>query len=119
MPIYEYVCKKCGHHLEVMQKMSDKPLSRCPKCRGGLEKVFSQTSFQLKGSGWYVNDYGKRNSPTAEKGETPAKTETGESADKSEKSEKTEKPEKSTKAEKPGKKEPAVAAKTDAPGKTD
>ena len=60
MPIYEYVCQKCKHHLEVMQKMSDKPLTRCPECRGKLEKVFSQTSFQFKGSGWYVSDYTNR-----------------------------------------------------------
>jgi len=60
MPIYEYVCQKCKHHLEIMQKMSDKPLTRCPECRGKLEKVFSQTSFQLKGSGWYVSDYANR-----------------------------------------------------------
>lgn len=60
MPIYEYACEKCGHHLEVMQKMSDKPLTRCPNCKGKLEKVISQTSFQLKGSGWYISDYTKR-----------------------------------------------------------
>ena len=60
MPIYEYVCQKCKHHLEIMQKMSDKPLTRCPECRGKLEKVFSQTSFQFNGSGWYVSDYTNR-----------------------------------------------------------
>jgi putative FmdB family regulatory protein len=60
MPIYEYTCQKCGHHLEVMQKMSDKPLTRCPECKGKLEKDFSQTSFQLKGSGWYASDYTSR-----------------------------------------------------------
>jgi putative FmdB family regulatory protein len=60
MPIYEYVCERCSHHLEIMQKMSDKPLSKCPQCRGKLEKLFSQTSFQLKGSGWYVTDYTSR-----------------------------------------------------------
>ena len=47
MPIYEYSCEKCGSHLEVMQKMTDKPLTRCPECKGKLEKIFSQTSFQL------------------------------------------------------------------------
>lgn len=57
MPIYEYVCQKCGHHLEIMQKMSDKPLAKCPECKGKFEKIFSQTSFQLKGSGWYASDY--------------------------------------------------------------
>lgn len=59
MPIYEYECQKCGHQIEVMQKMSDAPLTKCPACKGRLEKQFSQTSFQLKGAGWYVSDYGK------------------------------------------------------------
>jgi putative FmdB family regulatory protein len=57
MPIYEYVCEKCGEQLEVMQKVSDGPLKRCRKCRGKLEKVVSRTAFQLKGSGWYKTDY--------------------------------------------------------------
>lgn len=75
MPIYEYVCEKCGHHLEVMQKMSDKPLTRCPNCKGKLEKVFSQTSFQLKGSGWYVSDYTSRGKE-AKKESSESKSET-------------------------------------------
>jgi len=78
MPIYEYTCQKCGRHLEVMQKMSDKPLTRCPECKGKLEKIFSQTSFQLKGSGWYVSDYAKRGK--AEKSEKPDKGEKKETA---------------------------------------
>jgi len=57
MPIYEYVCEKCGNHLEVMQKVTDEPLKRCTNCRGKLEKIISRTSFQLKGSGWYKSDY--------------------------------------------------------------
>src|SRR3712207_5999555 len=57
MPIYEYTCGKCGAHLEVMQKISDKPLARHGECGGKLTKEWSQTSFQLKGSGWYVTDY--------------------------------------------------------------
>jgi putative FmdB family regulatory protein len=57
MPIYEYVCEKCGNHLEVIQKVSDEPLKRCSNCRGKLEKIISRTSFQLKGSGWYKSDY--------------------------------------------------------------
>jgi putative FmdB family regulatory protein len=77
MPIYEYVCQKCGQHLEIMQKMSDKPLTKCSQCKGKLEKIFSQTSFQLKGAGWYVSDYTSR-----------AKTEKGEKSEKSEKGEK-------------------------------
>ncbi|HQR33374.1 MAG TPA: zinc ribbon domain-containing protein [Blastocatellia bacterium] len=89
MPIYEYVCQKCGHHLEVMQKMSDKPLSKCPECKGKLEKIFSQTSFQLKGSGWYVTDYASRGkSEKAEKSDASAKPDKADKADKSEKKDK-------------------------------
>lgn len=55
MPIYEY---KCGHHFEQLQKVTEKPLRTCPKCRkSGLIKLISHTSFQLKGSGWYVTDF--------------------------------------------------------------
>ena len=79
MPIYEYVCQKCGHYLETMQKMSDKPLTSCPECRGKLEKIFSQTSFQLKGSGWYRTDYNghgksEKKSEAGEKGEKKEST---------------------------------------------
>ena len=62
MPIYEYICEKCGLHIEVIQKISDTPLKRCAKCRGKLEKTVSRTSFQLKGSGWYVTDYSSKDS---------------------------------------------------------
>ena len=62
MPIYEYVCEKCGSHIEVMQKISDPPLKRCQKCRGKLGKVISRTSFQLKGGGWYASDYSRKSS---------------------------------------------------------
>ena len=70
MPIYEYSCGKCGAHLEVMQKISDKPLSRHARCGGKLTKEWSQTSFQLKGSGWYVTDYAGRKSEAKEGKET-------------------------------------------------
>src|SRR5262245_21173041 len=59
MPIYEYKCESCGEVTERLQKMSDKPLKKCPKCGGKVDKIISRTSFQLKGSGWYVTDYGK------------------------------------------------------------
>ncbi|MBI3770514.1 MAG: zinc ribbon domain-containing protein [Deltaproteobacteria bacterium] len=61
MPIYEYHCGKCGD-FEVMQKMSDKPLAECPTCRRKVTKLISSTSFQLKGSGWYVTDYARKGS---------------------------------------------------------
>jgi putative FmdB family regulatory protein len=66
MPIYEYSCKKCGAHLEVMQKISDAPLARHAKCGGKLEKEWSRTGFQFKGSGWYVTDYAGKKSDASE-----------------------------------------------------
>ena len=62
MPIYEYECEKCGAHLEVLQKMGEAALTRCSKCRGKVRKAISRSSFQLKGSGWYVNDYARKGS---------------------------------------------------------
>ena len=60
MPIYEYKCKSCGNKVEVLQKMSDKPLEKCDKCgKKGLVKLMSQNSFHLKGKGWYKTDYGE------------------------------------------------------------
>ena len=57
MPIYEYSCRKCGGRVEAMQKMTDKPLAKHAGCGGRLEKEWSRTGFQFKGSGWYVTDY--------------------------------------------------------------
>jgi putative FmdB family regulatory protein len=79
MPIYEYSCVKCGTRLEVMQKITDKPLKRCKSCGGKLEKEWSTSSFQLKGSGWYVTDYAGKKSGVGEKeagvGESASQTE--------------------------------------------
>jgi len=58
MPIYEYACSACGHRFEEWQKMSDKPIRTCPKCKAKkVEKLISQTSFTLKGGGWYSDLY--------------------------------------------------------------
>lgn len=59
MPIYEYKCNKCGV-FEVMQKITDSPLKKCPTCKGKAERQISNTSFVLKGSGWYVTDYARK-----------------------------------------------------------
>jgi putative FmdB family regulatory protein len=58
MPIYEYECSGCGEIEEAFQKMSDPPLKKCSRCDGELKKLVSHSSFHLKGSGWYVTDYG-------------------------------------------------------------
>ncbi len=57
MPIYEYKCTGCGAGHEFIQKFSDEPMAACPDCGGKLTKLISNTSFVLKGSGWYVTDY--------------------------------------------------------------
>ncbi len=73
MPIYEYRCTKCGHEFEEIQKFSDKPIKKCPKCSGKVEKLISQSSFVLKGTGWYQTDYAdkKKTTKKEEKAETP------------------------------------------------
>jgi len=60
MPIYEYECPKCGV-IEVMQGIKDKPLKKCPTCSSKVQKLISMSSFHLKGTGWYVTDYGRGN----------------------------------------------------------
>jgi putative FmdB family regulatory protein len=71
MPIYEYSCQKCRARVEVMQKITDKPLKRCKSCGGKLEKEWSSTSFQFKGSGWYVTDYAGKKTGDADKEPAP------------------------------------------------
>jgi putative FmdB family regulatory protein len=72
MPIYEYVCQSCGHQLEAMQKFSDAPLTDCPTChKPALNKIVSSTSFQLKGTGWYVTDIRDKNKPKPASDATP------------------------------------------------
>ncbi|HEY3153271.1 MAG TPA: zinc ribbon domain-containing protein [Candidatus Binatia bacterium] len=59
MPIYEYKCQKCGT-FETTQKITDRPLARCPTCKSKVKKLISNTSFQLKGTGWYITDYARK-----------------------------------------------------------
>jgi putative FmdB family regulatory protein len=108
MPIYEYVCDKCGNHIELLQKVGDPAPKRCEKCRKGkMEKIISRTSFQLKGSGWYVTDYAKKSTSSKPESKSEAKSESKPETKSESKSEtKSEsKPEKST-----SKKTPASAA---------
>jgi putative FmdB family regulatory protein len=85
MPVYEYECTRCGHIEEAFQHFSDRPLSKCPNCSGKLQKLISQSSFHLKGTGWYVTDYANRNKnsrstpkqkdePKSDKSDTSSKT---------------------------------------------
>jgi putative FmdB family regulatory protein len=80
MPFYEYECPNCGYHDEVLQKINDKPLKKCPTCgKNGLRKLMSAPVFRLKGSGWYETDFkgdkeNKRNLAGADKEEPKAET---------------------------------------------
>lgn len=83
MPIYEYQCQQCGKEIEMIQKLSDAPLAICPDCGGKTEKKLSQTSFQLKGSGWYADGYSSKAGSKEEKPKSDAssKKETPEKSD--------------------------------------
>jgi putative FmdB family regulatory protein len=78
MPFYEYECPHCGYDEEVLQKITDKPLTKCPSCgKKGLKKLMSAPVFRLKGSGWYETDFkgdkeNKRNLAGADKEEPKA-----------------------------------------------
>ncbi len=127
MPIYEYLCDACGERLEVMQKISERPLKQCPACKENqLRKLVSASAFRLKGSGWYETDFkkgGKKNLSTgadesgAEKGDKdkekekkPAKAE--EKADSKESTAETKSPAKEKEKDKSATKTDAGKAKT-------
>lgn len=77
MPFYEYQCAKCGHEEEVLQKISDKPLKKCPECgKLSMKKKVSAAAFRLKGGGWYETDFksgDKKNVAGEKKPEAKAK----------------------------------------------
>jgi len=110
MPFYEYECPHCSYHDEVLQKITDAPLSKCPSCgRKGLRKLMSAPVFRLKGSGWYETDFksdkeNKRNLHGAEKDEPAAETKEPAKAEPAKTEPNTEAP----KADKPASDKPAA-----------
>lgn len=92
MPIYEYVCKKCRHRFEKIQKFSDAKIKKCPECGGPVEQVIHAPAVQFKGTGWYVTDYAKK-SDSKDSGSSAKKEETTATKDKTDKSD--DKPKKS------------------------
>ena len=79
MPTYEYRCKNCGEHIEIVQSFKDDPLTVCPSCEGELRKVFSPIGISFKGSGFYKTDSrpagGSSKSESSAKSESPSKSE--------------------------------------------
>ena len=125
MPIYEYRCSACGHHLEALQKMMEAALRKCPECgKSQLKRLVSAPQFRLKGSGWYETDFKnksetKRNlvehagSDSAETAsdkstDTAAKEEAGKAVDAAKSGDAKEKAEKP----KPASAKPAARART-------
>jgi putative FmdB family regulatory protein len=74
MPIYEYKCDSCNKQFEVFQKFSDSPLSQC-ECGGPLRKLISNTSFVLKGTGWYKTDHASSSQKKTTETEKPSESE--------------------------------------------
>jgi putative FmdB family regulatory protein len=67
MPLYEYLCSKCGEKFEVIQKFADAPLTVHQACGGSVERLISLSGFSLKGSGWYATDYAKSGASSSRK----------------------------------------------------
>ncbi|HEV8116653.1 MAG TPA: FmdB family zinc ribbon protein [Acidimicrobiales bacterium] len=83
MPTYEYACKQCGEHLDVVQRFTDDALTTCPSCAGSLRKVFGTIGISFKGSGFYKNDSRSSGNGThQEKTEKPEKKDESSSSDK-------------------------------------
>src|SRR5258705_7108372 len=79
MPIYEYQCQKCGI-IEVTQRITQKALTKCPTCKSKVKKLISNTSFQLKGTGWYITDYARKGQTNGEsKSDNDSKSSSSES----------------------------------------
>ncbi|MFH7319819.1 FmdB family zinc ribbon protein [Desulfurivibrio sp. D14AmB] len=72
MPIYEYECQACQKITETRQSINDAPLSTCPECGGQVSKIISQSSFALKGGGWYADGYSSAGAKSCATGGCPA-----------------------------------------------
>jgi len=86
MPIYEYSCQKCGT-IEVTQRITEKALAKCPTCKSKVKKLISNTSFQLKGTGWYVTDYARKGQNGDSKSDSGSKSSSSSSTSSESKSE--------------------------------
>jgi putative FmdB family regulatory protein len=126
MPFYEYQCKSCGHELEAMQKVSDRPLKKCPDCgKSQLQRLMSAPVFRLKGGGWYETDFkgdkdNQRNLADRPEADAPKDTKEADSTAKDEKGKegkegkegKDAKTAETKASEAPAAKEPAVKEKS-------
>ncbi len=86
MPLYEYKCKKCGHHFEKIQLYSARMVKKCPECGGPVAQTITAPAVQFKGSGWYVTDYAKKSGSSASSDSGGKESKEGKESKKEEKS---------------------------------
>jgi putative FmdB family regulatory protein len=82
LPLFEYKCRKCGHHFDKIEKYTASAIKKCPKCGGKAERQLAAPAIQFKGSGWYVTDYGGKKG-TSDSKESSGDGASGKSDDKS------------------------------------
>jgi putative FmdB family regulatory protein len=93
MPTYGYRCSKCGHQFEIIQRITEEPLTACPECQGKLSKMLYPVGISFKGSGFYTTDYkdsGKGSDGSSSNGSTPSKDGSSESKPETKSESKTE-----------------------------
>ncbi len=118
MPTYEYVCRSCDEHLEVVQSFTDEPLIECPSCEGELKKVFGNIGIVFKGSGFYKTDSRSKSSKSGSdvksggeaKSSGPASDSKPDTSQKSSESKPADKPATTATSDKPSKSTVAAAA---------
>ena len=99
MPLYEYLCVRCKHKFERIDKFTARKTRKCPKCGDKAERQLAAPAIQFKGAGWYVTDYGGKSSPDPKADKSSSSSSSSDKSEKSGSSEKSEK--KESKAEKP------------------
>ncbi len=87
MPRYDYECDTCHHVFELKQSFSSEPVATCPECENGARRLFHSVPIVFKGSGWYVNDYGKRSTAMTSDSDSKEKSEKKSKSDSTSKSE--------------------------------
>jgi len=102
MPIYEYECSACKKRFELFVSVNETPPKKCIHCkRGTIKKLVSNCSFQLKGTGWYITDYGRKDTSSGRKKKQPKETSSGDASASSSASSETKKASESTTSEAP------------------
>ena len=111
MPRYDYECDTCHHVFELKQSFSSEPVATCPECQNGARRLFHSVPIVFKGSGWYVNDYGKRSTTMTSDSDSKEKSEKKSKSDSTNNSE--SKSESKSESESTSKAESAASTKSE------